>query len=187
MESDDPPGAEIWSFMLRLYARPGVASACLRLQDEAGVDVPLLLAAFFAVSQGHSLGADEAARLDADVAEWRRNVVQPLRALRRGMKADGTVQRLPEGRALREDVKALELRAERIEAAMLAALVELLPRPGVARSAAAGDYRRAAEAVLRHCSGAAPDPGLAASLTLLADAAAAEGGRLSPRHPRAHP
>ena len=40
--------AESWAFALALYARPGVAEACLTLQNEAGVDVMLLLVAIFA-------------------------------------------------------------------------------------------------------------------------------------------
>ena len=35
--------AECWAFALAIYARPGVAEACLALQNEAGVDVMLLL------------------------------------------------------------------------------------------------------------------------------------------------
>jgi len=36
-------GNPFWDFSLAVYRRPGVAAACLRLQDEAGVDVNLLL------------------------------------------------------------------------------------------------------------------------------------------------
>ena len=33
--------AECWAFALAIYAEPGVAEACLTLQNEAGVDVML--------------------------------------------------------------------------------------------------------------------------------------------------
>ncbi|MCG8546534.1 MAG: TIGR02444 family protein, partial [Alphaproteobacteria bacterium] len=38
----DPPGNAFWNFSLRAYARPGVADACIRLQDRYGVDVNVL-------------------------------------------------------------------------------------------------------------------------------------------------
>ena len=40
--------AECWTFALAIYAKPGVAEACLALQDEAGVDVMMLLTTTFA-------------------------------------------------------------------------------------------------------------------------------------------
>jgi uncharacterized protein (TIGR02444 family) len=44
--------AESWAFALAIYARPGVAEACLNLQHEADVDVMLLLMAAFAARRG---------------------------------------------------------------------------------------------------------------------------------------
>jgi uncharacterized protein (TIGR02444 family) len=38
-----PPDDPFWRFSLDLYGRPGVAPACLALQDEAGADVNLVL------------------------------------------------------------------------------------------------------------------------------------------------
>ena len=40
--------AECWAFALAIYAKPDVAEACLALQDEAGVDVMMLLTTTFA-------------------------------------------------------------------------------------------------------------------------------------------
>lgn len=36
-------GQGLWDFALRLYGARGVGKACLLLQDESGVDVPVLL------------------------------------------------------------------------------------------------------------------------------------------------
>ena len=111
-----------WDFALRLYGRDGVAPACLVLQDEAGVDVIVLMMALFAASRGAAAGtvADVAA-LDAQVRGWRDDVVRPLRAVRRRMK-----EMRPGGphiEALRNRIKADELQAEKIELAMLARVV----------------------------------------------------------------
>ena len=56
-----PPGGRmaqsLWDFSVELYARPGVAAACLALQDRAGADVCLLLAALWLERRGVALEA----------------------------------------------------------------------------------------------------------------------------------
>ena len=112
-----------WDFSLAVYARPGVAPACLALQDRHGLDVNLLLYCAWCGKRGRRLDAEEIAALDGRVAEWRREVVLPLRRLRRWMKT----QEAAPGEAaeiLRGEVKRLELEAERIEQELLFAAAE---------------------------------------------------------------
>src|SRR5208282_5489661 len=71
-----------WRFSLRFYALPGVAPACLVLQDEAKADVNLMLYLFFLATQKRALTRDEIASLDKMISSWRVEVVQPLRELR---------------------------------------------------------------------------------------------------------
>lgn len=100
---------DLWSFASYCYARPGVERTCLRLQDE-GADVCLLLCALWLERRKVTC---DAARLDRlrNIAEpWQRQVVQPLRELRRGWKTDSVND--PAQARLREQVKALELEAE---------------------------------------------------------------------------
>ncbi len=79
--------ADSWAFALAIYAKPGVAEACLTLQNEAGVDVMLLLmAAFAAVKHRLLLTADEIRALDEACRPWREQIVRPLRAVRSGLK-----------------------------------------------------------------------------------------------------
>ena len=71
---------------------------------------------------GTLLGGDDLAAIEALVQPWRDTAIPPLRAARRGIKtlpemADADVA------ALRNDVAALELRAEQIEHAMLHGMV----------------------------------------------------------------
>jgi uncharacterized protein (TIGR02444 family) len=105
----------LWEFSLALYARPGVPEACLALQDRHGLDVNLVLACLWAAASGRGRldGARIAALRDASQA-WQETVVAPLRGIRRRLKG------WPES-AFREQVKALELEAERIEQRLLAA------------------------------------------------------------------
>ena len=100
----------LWDWALGAYARDGVADACLSLQDDHRQNIAYLLWAVWAE------GPDEAALLRAAelVRGWDDTAVKPLREVRRRLKAafPGIEDRAREG--LREDVKAAELRAERV-------------------------------------------------------------------------
>ena len=90
-----------WTFSLALYGRPGVADACLALQDEQGMDVNLLLYACYATVCGQALSEADLRAVDAAVREWRAEMVAPLRALRRRSEGD-LKQRLSEAELLAE-------------------------------------------------------------------------------------
>jgi uncharacterized protein (TIGR02444 family) len=112
-----------WAFSLKVYDAPGVAEECLKLQERLGLDVNLLLfVAYLGAAEGILLAADEVAVAEAVVAAWHAETVRDLRALRRALKPAS----LDEGNplraatvALRTQVKAAELEAEKIEQAML--------------------------------------------------------------------
>lgn len=97
----------LWQYSLANYARDGVADACLALQDDFGLDVNLLLYGAWLASQGFCLTPAHLAELDSGIADWRDNVVRPLRALRRQMRE------YHPARDIREQVKVLELESER--------------------------------------------------------------------------
>ena len=96
-----------WEYSLSAYAAHGVADACLSAQDDCGVDVNLLLYAAWLSRNGQLLTEEHLTGLEAAVADWRARAVEPLRRLRRDLKT------LPGAEDLREQVKALELSAER--------------------------------------------------------------------------
>ncbi len=100
----------LWGWTLEAYARPGVPEACLALQDDYGQNTSFLLWAVWAE------GADEATlRAAAQAGQaWDDEVLKPVRAVRRTLKA--SFPKVDDGarEALREDVKAAELRAERV-------------------------------------------------------------------------
>lgn len=101
----------LWDFSVALYARPGVAGLCLALQDEAGADVCLLLAALWLERRGVAASPARVARLEELARPWQATVTIPLRGLRRAWKdaAQGDAV-LAE---LRGQLAALELQAER--------------------------------------------------------------------------
>lgn len=118
---------ELWQGMLDLYSAPGIPEACVSLQDACEADVLLLLTAAILTRSERQLTPDLAGRLMAATAEWRHEVVLPLRALRRRWRGRLAAE------ALRERVKALELEAERRQVGLLqSALGAVSPLPGAA-------------------------------------------------------
>lgn len=121
----------LWGGMLDLYAAPGVAAACIAVQDHCDADVLLLLSAALLARDGLRLPPALARRMASQTREWRVEVVLPLRALRRSWRDREAAQ------ALRERIKALELDAEHLEVESLQSLLDEaspLPRgdPGAA-------------------------------------------------------
>lgn len=108
---------EAWAFAQAFYARLGVSSALLRLQDEHGADVPLILVLLHAARRGVLLDADAVGGLMRIALAWSREVVAPLRQARRSIKA--ATYDTPEG--LYEQAKAVEQSAEQVIIRQLAA------------------------------------------------------------------
>ncbi|WPO99780.1 TIGR02444 family protein [Pseudomonas sp. HR96] len=102
--------ADLWSFALDLYARPGVEAASLELQ-QAGADVCVLISAAWLGQRGVPWRREYLGRLQLLADPWQTDVVSPLRHLRQQWRA--AAQTNDELAALREQVKALELEAER--------------------------------------------------------------------------
>jgi len=110
--SDKEAGEAFWRFSLALYEQPGVPEACLALQDEHGLDVNLVLWLLWIGWSGRGrLTADDLARADAHAASWRRDVIVPLRSVRRALKGSPDAG----AEALRNNVKTAELESERLQ------------------------------------------------------------------------
>ncbi|WHZ10191.1 MAG: hypothetical protein OJF60_000630 [Burkholderiaceae bacterium] len=115
---NDDTTDQAWHYICTLYADPALAQELLRRQDDEGLDVVLHLFGRWAESQRRPLEPAALARADAHVAAWREQVVQPLRRLRRAMKAMDAID-APHAQAVRRQVQAAELAAERTELDML--------------------------------------------------------------------
>ena len=153
---------EFWRFSLALYGRPNVPESCLRLQDECGADVNLVLFLLWRAARGRESTPAAIAAAMAAVSPWQARVVRPLREVRRWMKTGGLGETSNE--AFRDRVKALELEAERHQQAALAAL----PPGGEAKH---GDFPGAARAALAHYAAALPARFPEAAVETLIDAA----------------
>jgi len=169
-------GSPFWRFSLRLYRVPGVAEACITLQEESGADVNLLLFLLWHAVQQRRVSADEVARLDRKIAAWRERAVIPLRAIRRALKAPALkapALKAPQGlveagtaEAFRTRIKAVELEAERLQQEAMYDLVRvaLLGEPAPSVAAAARHNVTAYESI---CGAAFAQPAVDAMLDAL--------------------
>ena len=111
--------SDFWDYSVATYRRPGVAEACLDLQDRGGADVNLLLFCCWLAQRGEGL-TDELLNDAVSLSQpWREAVVAPLRRVRRWMKSSEADL---DQAALREAIKACELEAERYQQDRLDAL-----------------------------------------------------------------
>ena len=118
--------SDLWTWAVAAYEAPGVAEACLSLQDHNEQNVPLLLwAAWVAVTGRRPDEETIEAACDAARA-YDTVIVSQLRAVRRTLKAPIPDIANDHREALRQQVKALELNAER---RLMLELEELAPVP----------------------------------------------------------
>lgn len=109
---------DLWRFAQALYQAPDIKATCLRLQAE-GADVCLLLCAAW-LERRQIACTEEHAKTLRDLAHaWQQQVVLPLRQLRQRWR--DTAQGDKALAQLREQVKQLELAAEREQLERLAA------------------------------------------------------------------
>jgi uncharacterized protein (TIGR02444 family) len=104
-----------WQFSIKFYAVPGVAPACIALQDLAGVDVNLLFFLLWNASLGRALSEPDVMELDHMVGVWRNTAVIPLRELRRALKSPQKILSPDVTTVFRNRIKAAELEAERLQ------------------------------------------------------------------------
>jgi uncharacterized protein (TIGR02444 family) len=92
-----------------------VADACIRLQEEAGVDVNLLLFLLWHATRKRALSAAEVAELEQRIGAWRDMTVIPLRGVRRALKSPPALVAPATAELFRTRIKAVELEAERLQ------------------------------------------------------------------------
>ena len=110
----------LWDWTLEAYSRPGVPEACLTLQDDHGLNTSFLLWTVWA--EGPDAAVLAAAANAGKV--WDARVLAPVREIRRTLKPPFAAIDDGAREALREDVKAVELRAERVLMETFEALTE---------------------------------------------------------------
>ncbi|HRH19600.1 MAG TPA: TIGR02444 family protein [Brevundimonas sp.] len=99
----------LWTWAVRAYGREGVQDICLSLQDDDGQSVCLLL---WAAWRG-PVDPDDLEAAVETARSWHRTAIEPVRGVRRTLKKP--VPDMDDARrlALREEIKRVELSAER--------------------------------------------------------------------------
>jgi len=109
MMSNNP----LWDYSIATYGLQGMAPACLALQDMFGLDVNVLFYAAWLAQREQRLSHDHLIGADALIADWRHDMVKPLRAMRQRWR------QTPYTAGIRDEIKSLELRAERHQQDMM--------------------------------------------------------------------
>lgn len=114
----DAPSDDFWRYSARLYGRPGVSGECLRLQDDAGVDVNVTLFCCWAGFRvGRRLDTEDIRGLLEATRDWREGAIRPIRRLRRELKE---LTGRTEGSGFVYDaIKRCELAAEKVKQRLL--------------------------------------------------------------------
>src|SRR6266581_136235 len=127
MNEASAQGSPFWRFSLGFYRERAVADACIALQEEAGVDVNLLLFLLWQATQRRALTAADIKALDGTIGGWRDTAVIPLRNLRRALKSSPGLVEPNTAEAFRTRIKAVELEAERLQQEAMYALAATMP------------------------------------------------------------
>jgi uncharacterized protein (TIGR02444 family) len=141
-----------WRFSVKFYAEPGVAPACIELQDQAGVDVNILFFLLWNAGEGRTFGVTEVAELERLMGPWRTMTVVPIRDVRRALKSPPPVMSSEVAEGFRTRIKAVELEAERLQQEAMYALAQsgrIAGQTAASPVAAARGSVEAYQAVLR--------------------------------------
>lgn len=124
-ETKDELAQAFWNFSTGLYSSPAVEAHLLTLQDRDGLDVNLALFCLFAAQARRPLDYAAIEAMRALAIAWGYGVVAPLRQARRAMKPRASENEIAAG--LRNEVKAIELAAEKAMQTALAHLLFVVP------------------------------------------------------------
>jgi uncharacterized protein (TIGR02444 family) len=104
-----------WRFSLAFYGRGGVPELCLRVQDEHGFDVNIMLYLLYLAESGRQIDDAELTRIESISRDWREQVVRPLRQVRRALKGGLAPFDTATTEQLRTAVKRAELESEQLQ------------------------------------------------------------------------
>ncbi|MBX2808363.1 MAG: TIGR02444 family protein [Cellvibrionaceae bacterium] len=117
----------LWHFSCEYYQQADIEQLCLQLQDDYGMDIPLL---FFCVWSGYYFGelTDKTVQQAQCLTESYEAVcIQPLRRVRRQMKSQQYDGLAASWEPVRQQVKVAELNAERLLLEHLQRLLQTIP------------------------------------------------------------
>lgn len=105
-------------YSMALYGRGNVEASCLRLQDEYGLDVNVVLFCYWFGAHHGVIDAGLWQRIEAISGQWQSQLIRPLREARRWLKDPGFDPDLAT-MELRERIKQDEITAELLQQQMM--------------------------------------------------------------------
>jgi uncharacterized protein (TIGR02444 family) len=129
-DAETDRGSPFWRFSLGFYRQPGVADACIALQDGSGVDVNVLLFLLWLATAKRQVSRATVQAFCGHTDPWRNDVVVPLRTLRRKLKDRAWLVGRNTAELFRTKIKAVELESERLQQEALFALAAGLATEG---------------------------------------------------------
>ena len=113
----------LWNFACALYQQPGIADACLELQNTQDVNINVLLLTCWLDYQNLNCPSDNLAMAVAAIAPWHQSMTLALRELRTQINKTTTSD---SELICREHIKSAELAAERVELETLETVIATL-------------------------------------------------------------
>ncbi len=156
---------DLWDYALQLYAKPGVESACLQLQQQWSLGVNRLLFCCWLATEGRALQAQQLVSCEA--SQWQQSTTEPLRLLRYQVRAQR--QHEPGLERCYQALRQAELAAEQVELAWLFTLGRDWP---VVAAVSCEDLLLQNISQYLGSEAIAPEPGLLAALQVLVQATA---------------
>jgi len=146
----DSNSLPIWDFVLNYYKQQGVSEAAITLQDSIGIDVNMILFLMWLAGSKRTLAVDDVKRVGETSHAWQRQVVIPIRAIRRLLKENAPLVPQPTALEYRKKIQALEIEGEQLQLNAMAALMAGL-KSGSAQTA--GDAARTNLAAFANVTG----------------------------------
>ena len=145
-----------WEFSTRIYRGKRLPDACLSLQNESGADINMLLFCCWAAAAKVELNGDMFQNVLQFSRRWANDVVRPLRAIRIKMKRSDRRAKTVQAESyneLRENIKVVELCAEKLQQEELQAMIGTT----IPQLVAAGPLNLAVANLRRYCEAEAID------------------------------
>jgi uncharacterized protein (TIGR02444 family) len=131
------PSHPFWDFALPLHETKGVGEAVIAMQDRHGVNVNVMLLSCWVGATGRGRLGEGGVRKAIEAAEvWNRDVVQPLRNVRRVMRPGIPPIDKAISDSLRRRILDIEIDCERAEIVMLGQALDRAVNKGTPQSRA---------------------------------------------------
>lgn len=116
----------LWNFVLKIYSDRQVATTCLQLQDNFGLNINRVLFALWLAERGRELVPEVLD--DPALCQWTATITEPLRRYRYEVRYSYPQPRETLVDDFYQQLKSVELAAEKSELALLFKMTAICPK-----------------------------------------------------------